>query len=69
MQWLLTVSPSLPETHWVASYLARTRDGPAIDLPRYGLLREPEYYFVVPYPVRDGKLFSLLSPVDGFRLT
>lgn len=53
----------------VGGYLARTRDGPAIDLPRYGLLREPEYYFVVPYPARDGNFFSLLSPVDGFRLT
>lgn len=53
----------------VGGYLARTRDGPAIDLHRYALLREAEYYFIVPYPARDGKFFSLLSPVDGFRLT
>ena len=50
----------------VGSYLARTKDGPAIDLPRYGGLKEPEYYFVIPYPARDHKSFSLLFPIDGF---
>ena len=53
----------------VGGYLARTRDGPAIDLPRYGVLREAEYYFIVPNPARDGKFFFLLSPVDGSRVT
>ena len=39
----------------VGGYLAKTRDGPAIDVTRYALLMEKDYFFIIPHPVRDGE--------------
>jgi hypothetical protein len=44
----------------VGGYLAKTKDGPAIDVTRYAVLTEKNYFFIVPYPVGDGESESFL---------
>ncbi|KAI9765493.1 MAG: hypothetical protein M1840_007319 [Geoglossum simile] len=42
----------------IGGYLAKTRDGPAIDVTRYDVLMEKDYFFIVPRPAGDGEIES-----------